>query len=129
MLAMPEPVAHWHAIARSRDPGRLAELLADEIVFRSPAVHTPQAGRALAIAYLSAAITVLGPTLRYRREWYGSQNAVLEFEAEIDGLTLHGIDMLEWNAEGKLVEFTVMVRPIKALHHLVTLMAAQLAGQ
>jgi SnoaL-like domain len=129
MLAMPEPVVHWHEIARSRDPSRLAELLADEIVFRSPAVHTPQAGRALATAYLSAAMAVLGPSLRYRREWYGSQNAVLEFEAEIDGLTVHGIDMLEWNPDGKLVEFTVMVRPIKALQSLVTLMAAQLAAQ
>ncbi len=128
MLAMPEPVARWHEIAHSRDPSRLADLLADQIVFRSPAVHTPQAGRALATAYLTAAMAVLGPTLRYRREWYGSENAVLEFDAEIDGLTVHGVDMLEWNADGKLVEFTVMVRPMKALQHLVTLMAAELAA-
>jgi hypothetical protein len=127
MTAVPGPVAQWHAIVHSGDLGRLADLLADEIVFRSPAVHTPQAGRDLASAYLAAAFAVLGPTLRYKREWYGSENAVLEFEATIDGLTVHGIDMLEWNKAGKLVEFAVMVRPIKALQHLVTLMAAQLA--
>jgi SnoaL-like domain len=127
MTAVPGPVAQWHAIVHSGDLGRLADLLADEIVFRSPAVHTPQPGRDLASAYLAAAFAVLGPTLRYKREWYGSENAVLEFEATIDGLTVHGIDMLEWNKAGKLVEFAVMVRPIKALQHLVTLMAAQLA--
>ena len=128
MTSPPEPVAKWHDVAQSRDPSRLVDLLADEIVFRSPAVHTPQVGRARATAYLTAAIAVLGPTLAYTRQWYGSRNAVLEFEAEIDGLAVHGIDMLEWNADGRLVEFTVMVRPIKALQHLVTLMAAELAG-
>jgi hypothetical protein len=122
----PAPVAQWHSIVQSRDLGLLDDLLADEIVFRSPAVHTPQAGRERTTAYLAAAMAVLGPTLTYRREWYGSQSAVLEFEAEIDGLTVHGIDMLEWNVDGKLVEFTVMVRPLKALQQLVTLMSAEL---
>ena len=97
----------------SRDPAGLADLLADEVVFRSPAVHTPQAGKQLTTAYLSAAVVVLGPTLDYKRQWYADTNAVLEFEAELDGLTVHGIDMLQWNDEGRLVEFTVMVRPVQ----------------
>jgi hypothetical protein len=95
-------------------------------VFRSPAVHTPQAGRERATAYLAAAVVVLGPTLRYQRHWYGADSAVLEFEAVLDGLTVHGIDMLAWNAADRLVEFTVMIRPLKALNHLVTLMSAEL---
>jgi hypothetical protein len=122
----PPPVAAWHAIARSRDPAGLAELLADDVVFRSPAVHKPQEGKELTTTYLAAAIVVLGPTLTYRRQWYTDSNAVLEFEAELDGLTVHGIDMLQWNDEGRLVEFTVMVRPFKGLEKLIELMAAQL---
>ncbi len=125
-MDVPAPVAAWHAIAASRDPAGLADLLADEVVFRSPAVHTPQAGKQLTTAYLSAAVVVLGPTLDYKRQWYGDTNAVLEFEAELDGLTVHGIDMLQWNDEGRLVEFTVMVRPFKGLNKLIELMAAEL---
>jgi hypothetical protein len=123
---MPAPIAAWHAIAESRDPARLTELLADDVVFRSPAVHTPQEGKEVTTAYLAAAVVVLGPTLVYKRQWYGETNAVLEFEATLDGLDVHGIDMLEWNDEGRLVEFTVMVRPIRGLEKLIELMAAEL---
>ena len=98
------------------------------MVFRSPAVHTPQEGKEVTTAYLSAAVVVLGPTLVYQRQWYAERNAVLEFEAELDGLTVHGIDMMQWNDDGKLVEFTVMVRPFKGLEKLIELMAAQLFG-
>jgi hypothetical protein len=133
MASMPAPVAAWHAIAQSgvqsRDPAGLAdlaELLADDVVFRSPAVHTPQEGKEVTTAYLSAAVVVLGPTLTYRREWYADSSAVLEFEAVLDGLTVHGIDMMQWNEDGKLTEFTVMVRPVKGLNKLIELMAAEL---
>jgi hypothetical protein len=128
MADVPAPVAAWHAIAESRDPAGLADLLADDMVFRSPAVHGDQAGKELTTAYLSAAIVVLGPTLAYRRQWYADSNAVLEFEAELDGLLLHGIDMLQWNAAGRLTEFTVMVRPIRGLEKLIEKMAEQLFG-
>jgi hypothetical protein len=127
---MPRPaaLAAWHAIAESRDPAGLDALLTDDVVFRSPAVHTPQEGKAVTTAYLSAAITVLGPTLTYLREWYADDSAVLEFRAELDGLTVHGIDMLTWNADGQLTDFTVMVRPFKGLQKLMELMAAELLG-
>ncbi len=125
---MPTPVAAWHAIAQSRDPAGLAELLADDVVFRSPAVHTPQAGKEVTTAYLSAAVLVLGPTLTYGRQWYADRSAVLEFEAELDGLSVHGVDMLQWNDAGRLTEFTVMVRPFKGLNKLIELMAAELFG-
>ena len=62
-MTRPAPVDAWHAVAASRDPAGLAALLADDVVFRSPAVHTPQEGKALTTAYLSAAMVVLGPTL------------------------------------------------------------------
>jgi SnoaL-like protein len=126
MVDVPAPVAAWHAIAEARDPAGLADLLADDVVFRSPAVHGDQAGKELTTSYLSAAIVVLGPTLTYRRQWYAESNAVLEFEAELDGLQVHGIDMLQWNDEGRLTEFTVMVRPIRGLEKLIEKMAAEL---
>ncbi len=125
---MPAPVAAWRAIAASRDPAGLAALLSDDVVFRSPAVHSPQPGKELTTAYLSAAVVVLGPTLDYKRQWYAERNAVLEFEAELDGLTVHGIDLFEWNDAGQIVEFTVMVRPVKGLEKLIEKMAAELFG-
>jgi hypothetical protein len=122
----PAPVAAWHALAEARDPSRLDDLLADACVFRSPAVHTPQEGKALTTAYLTAAVHVLGPTLTYVREWYAEDSAVLEFTAELDGLTVHGVDMLTWGSDGRLTDFTVMVRPFKGLQKLIELMAAEL---
>ena len=125
-MARPAPVEAWHAVAASRDPALLDGLLADDVVFRSPAVHTPQEGKALTTAYLTAAMAVLGPTLTYVREWYADDSAVLEFRAELDGLTVHGVDMLTWGTDGRLIDFTVMVRPFKALTKLMELMAAEL---
>ena len=126
-MARPAPVEAWHAVAASRDPALLDGLLADACVFRSPAVHTPQEGKALTTAYLTAAMAVLGPSLSYVREWYGEDSAVLEFSAELDGLTVHGVDMLTWDSSGHLVDFTVMVRPFKGLTTLMERMSAELA--
>ena len=76
-MERPAPVAAWHAVAASRDASGLSSLLADDVVFRSPAVHTPQEGKTLTTAYLSAAMVVLGPSLSYVREWYAEDSAVL----------------------------------------------------
>lgn len=126
-MTRPAPVAAWHAVASSRDPALIDGLLAEDCVFRSPAVHTPQEGKVLTTAYLTAAVAVLGPSLAYVREWYGDDSAVLEFRAELDGLTIHGVDMLTWNSAGELVDFTVMVRPFKGLQKVIELMAAELS--
>jgi hypothetical protein len=126
MTERPSPVNRWHQVADSRDATLLDDLLADDCVFRSPAVHTPQEGKALTAAYLTAAMVVLGPTLTYVHEWWDEDTAVLEFTAELDGLAVHGIDMLRWGWDGRLVEFTVMVRPFKGLTQLMTLMAPEL---
>ncbi len=129
MTEQPEALALWHRVAETRDPTLLDELLDEGCVFRSPAVHTPQEGKALTTSYLSAALVVLGPSLTYRHEWWDEGSAVLEFTAELDGLTLHGIDMLRWGADGRLTEFTVMVRPFKGLSKLMELMLAELTQQ
>lgn len=125
-MTEPTPLTTWHRIVESRDPALLDDFLAEDAVFRSPAVHTPQEGKALVTAYLSAAMVVLGPTLAYQHEWVDESSAVLEFTAELDGLQVHGIDMIRWRADGRVTEFTVMVRPFKGLTRLMELMAAQL---
>ena len=107
----------WHDIVRTRDASGLGELLADDVVFHSPVVHTPQIGRAITTMYLSAALHVFGnDSFRYIREVVGESDAVLEFETEIDGIVVNGVDMIRWNADGKITEFKVMVRPLKAIN-------------
>lgn len=124
----PSALRSWHAVVESRDPALLDDLLADDVVFRSPAVFTPQQGKALATLYLRGALVVLGPSLRYVSQWHDPGSAVLEFEADLDGVYVQGIDMLRWNSDGKLVSFTVMVRPMRGLQKLIELMGQQLAA-
>lgn len=129
--APPAPLLAWHEIARTLDPSGLDALLADDCVFRSPAVHTPQEGKQITTAYLRAAITVLGPTLRYLDEWShvapdGAGSAVLEFECEVGGKAVHGVDMLRWGADQRLRSFTVMIRPVQGLEAVIAAMGAEL---
>ncbi len=120
-------IERWHAIVATRDFAALDALLADEVVFQSPAVHTPQAGRALTRKYLEAAFQVLGgETFRYVGEWSGDRSAVLEFETTLDGLLVNGVDMINWDPSGRIVRFKVMVRPLKALQALIPRMAEAL---
>jgi hypothetical protein len=128
MAEQPPALRSWHAVAESGDPALLSDLLAEDVEFRSPAVFRPQQGKELTTWYLTAAIIVLGPSLRYVHEWHDESSAVLEFEAELDGVYVQGIDMLRWNAADKLISFTVMVRPIRGLEKLVDLMSRQLAA-
>lgn len=125
-MTQPAAVRAWHEIAATRDPALLADLLADDVVFCSPAVYQPQVGKAVTTAYLVAALAVLGPTLRYAEQWHNERSAVLEFEADLDGTFVQGVDMLRWNDDDRLVEFTVLVRPLRGLQTLVERMGAQL---
>jgi ketosteroid isomerase-like protein len=124
-------VKKWHAMLEARDVSRLDDLLAEEVVFHSPVVHTPQRGKALATLYLTAAYQVLlGSGFRYVREVEGDSDAIFEFVAELEGIHINGVDMMHWNAEGKIDDFKVMVRPLKAvnlLHGLMARMLEQLA--
>ena len=121
-------IKHWHRVASSgSNPEDLAQILADDAVFHSPVVHTPQEGRAKVIAYLSAAGSVLGSdSFQYVREVIDGDNAILEFTNELDGIHINGIDMIRFDKDGKIVDFKVMVRPLKAMNKLWELMAAQL---
>jgi hypothetical protein len=110
-------VEEWHRVVRERDIDALDALLADEVVFHSPVVHTPQRGRPITTMYLAAAVTVFGnASFRYVRELVGAREAVLEFVVEIDGIEVNGVDMIRWNDAGRIDDFKVMLRPLKAIN-------------
>ena len=123
---MTDPVAAWHEYMESPSVEALAALLDEDVVFQSPAVHTPQVGKAITLKYLGAAAVVLGgPGFRYTGEWRGEHSAVLEFECEVAGnILVNGVDILHWNEAGRITNFKVMIRPMRALNAVVPLMAA-----
>jgi hypothetical protein len=121
----------WHRLVQTQDPSGLHALLAEDAVFFSPVVHTPQRGRKLATSYLGAAFQVFfNPSFRYVREIVGPSDAMLEFETEVDGVLVNGVDLIKWNEAGQIVEFKVMLRPLKAINVIHQRMAAMLqSGQ
>ena len=126
-MTPPTPLAAWHHVVQSRDMAALGRLLADDVVFHSPVVHTPQRGKAITFQYLAGAMQVLNTAqFRYEREIVGEHDALLEFSTEIDGISVNGIDLIRWNAAGQIVDFKVMVRPLKAVNMLHQKMGAML---
>ncbi len=123
----PVVVREWHEFVQSHDVTKLDQLLAEDVVFHSPVVHTPQLGKAVTSLYLKAAMQVLGgPGFQYVREVWSETDAVLEFVKEIDGITINGVDLIRWNTDGKIIDFKVMVRPLKAVNMLHQKMAEML---
>lgn len=98
------------------DPAALSAILHEDVVFHSPIVHTPQRGKKVTMMYLGAAGKTLGgDSFRYLRIFDCGDKAVLEFETEMDGVHVNGIDMIEWDDDGLITDFKVMVRPLKAI--------------
>lgn len=121
-------IERWHQLIAAQDPSGLEALVADDAVFHSPVVHRPQQGKVLVVAYLSAAFVVFAnPTFRYVREVIGDRDAMLEFETTVDGIHVNGVDLIRWNEAGLIVDFKVMVRPLKAIQVIHERMAAMLA--
>ena len=121
----------WHDIISQRDPSRLDEILAPDCVFYSPVVHTPQEGREMTRLYLTGAMHVFSENFRYVKEVVTPTHAVLEFQCEMDGIMVNGVDIMTFDENGKIIEFKVMVRPLKAinmLHARMRDMLEQLAG-
>jgi len=120
----------WYAYMKSHDTALLLDLLHPEAVFESPVVHTPQRGRDITFKYLTSAAKVLGgPTFKYLGEWLNDTGAVLEFENEIDGIKLNGVDIITFDGDGRITHFKVMVRPLKAINLLHRLMGEELIRQ
>lgn len=123
-----EGLKKWHAVLEAEDrEGALSALLHKDAVFHSPVVHTPQKGRALVMAYLGAAGKVLGPGgFTYVREVVDGDVAVLEFTSEIEGIHINGVDIITFDEGGQIIDYKVMVRPLKAINKVWEMMAAQL---
>jgi|TARA_R110002049_G_C8936505_1_gene544630 hypothetical protein len=123
------PIEVWHDLVKANDPSGLDSLLAEDVVFISPVVHAPQCGKALTKGYLSAAFQVFfNASFRYVRELVGDYDAMLEFETEVDGILVNGVDIIKWNERGEIIEFKVMVRPLKAINVIHERMGAMLAA-
>lgn len=121
------PIPRWYQIVQDQNPSGLDSLLSDKVVFLSPVAYTPQVGKTITTKYLTAAFRVFfNDSFRYVREIASSRDAVLEFQVEIDGIIVNGVDMIKWDDEGKIVEFKVMLRPLKAINLIQQKMAVML---
>jgi hypothetical protein len=130
VTAPPPVIERWLRVIEDGQSAHLDDMLAEDAVFYSPAVFTPQRGRATALAYLQAAEQMFSATnFHYVEKWYGENSAVLHFAADVDGLSLEGIDMIHWNDAGKITSIKVMMRPFKALQAVIGRMAELLAGR
>jgi hypothetical protein len=123
-------IDRWLSVIENGQTSQLDDMLAPDAVFYSPAVFAPQHGREKTAAYLRAAEQMFSGTgFHYVEKWIGPNSAVLHFAAEVDGLSVEGIDMLHWNDEGLITSVKVMIRPFKALQGVIGRMAELLAAQ
>ena len=99
--------------------------LADDVVFRSPAVHKPYEGKATVEGILRLVATVF-ENFRYTNEWRDGRTTILFFEANVGARELQGIDILEENDDGQVAKFTVMIRPLSGLQAVAQTMAERL---
>ncbi|HEX6310136.1 MAG TPA: nuclear transport factor 2 family protein [Acidimicrobiia bacterium] len=143
MAIIDTTIARWHRHLRGDLPGGLDELLHDDVVFSSPVVFTPQRGKEVTKLYLEAAGATLGdgpgagasdgarepavgPKFRYVAEVMSGNRAVLEFETELAGKYVNGVDIITCDDDGKIVEFKVMIRPLQAINAVHDAMRAML---
>jgi len=97
MIMITDTMAAWHKLVQDRDAQALDNILAENVVFHSPVVHSPQEGKQITTLYLTAALHVLNnDSFKYLREVVSGSNAVLEFLTVIDGITINGVDMITW---------------------------------
>lgn len=114
---MQTPLERWHEVVRTRNPALLNQVLAEDATFHSPILFKPQQGRDLVSLYLIGAMQVIAnPSFRYVRQLSEGNDAVLEFESEVDGIHVNGVDMITWDDRGIITDFKVMIRPLKAIN-------------
>ena len=117
----------WYGYIKSHDDSVLWDLLHPDAVFESPVVYTPQRGREITFKYLSSATKVLGGDgFVYLGQWRSQTGAVLEFETQIDGIKINGVDIITFSDDDRITHFKVMVRPLKGMNLLHQLMGEQL---
>jgi ketosteroid isomerase-like protein len=126
-------VEQWHGFVTGRSSEGLDSLLADDVVFYSPIVYTPQRGKEMTTMYLLAAAATLpgdgGASFHYTKQVIAGDIAVLEFETTIDGKYINGVDIIRCDETGHIVEFRVMIRPLQAVNLIHEKMGALLASK
>jgi hypothetical protein len=127
MNTLPDGLVKWYKFVSEQDMQALFEALADDVLFRSPFLWKPKEGKATTMLYLSSAVRVL-EDFTYHRQFVGDNAVVLEFSAHVGSLSVKGVDIIQFNAEGQIVDFEVMVRPANGLQALAAAMAQQLAS-
>ena len=106
----------WHEVVGSDDLSLLDKIIAEDAVFSSPVVFTPMEGKQITMMYLHAAGDSFNmEKFKYTKEIHDGMDSVLEFETYIDDISVNGVDMIQWNKEGKISNFKVMIRPFKAV--------------
>ncbi len=109
-------IKKWHKVIESNNLELLNEIIADNAIFSSPVVFKPMEGKEITMMYLHAAGESFNmEKFEYTKEIHDDMNSVLEFETFIDGISVNGVDMIEWNEDGKISNFKVMIRPYKAV--------------
>ncbi|MCG2608361.1 nuclear transport factor 2 family protein [Acinetobacter sp. SM34] len=122
-------VQRWHAMLETRDMSILNELLAEDVVFRSPVAYQPYPGKQVVFFILSNVIQIF-ENFTYHREFYTEDglNVVLEFSANVGEKKLKGIDMIRFNEQGQIIDFEVMLRPKSGLEALAAQMGQRMAA-
>ena len=130
-------IDRWHAFMRGDDPAALDDLLHDDVILYSPVVFTPPQGKDLVAKYLATAKATFaaigfdapsGPSFRYVKHLASGDTAMLEFETEMGGTYVNGVDIIRVDHSGRIVEFRVMVRPLQAVNTVHQLMGAELVA-
>ena len=117
----------WHEVIGNDDPKLLDNIISDDAVFSSPVVFTPMEGKNITMMYLHAAGQSFNmEKFKYTKEIHDGMNSVLEFETYIDDISVNGVDIIEWNKDGKICNFKVMIRPFKAVQKVQEKMIAAL---
>lgn len=120
-----EPLAQWHQVVEAQDFELLGQILADNVEFHSPTVWKPKQGKPVTQYILQTVIGIF-EDFTYHRQFIEGDSAVLEFSAKVDGKNIKGVDLIQWNDEGKIQQFEVMIRPLNGVQKLLELMTAEL---
>ena len=123
----PIAVSNWKSFFSTGKLSGLEACLAEEVIFESPVVHTPQVGKAKTVKYLYSAQRVFyNPSFVYLREWIEPNSSVLELRTSKDGVLINAVDIISWNDDDKITGFKVMIRPLKAIQLVHQLMMHEL---
>ena len=116
MIKARELIHKWHEVMKNSELELLDKIIADDATFSSPVVFKPMLGKEITMMYLSAAGQSFNmEKFQYTKEVHDGMNSVLEFETYIDEISVNGVDIIEWNEDGKIANFKVMIRPFKAV--------------